>query len=55
MEESLEFSQKLCGQHHRWFLVPQEHILYEVLDLQLQILSATNIDYHESQLFKTYM
>ena len=54
MEESLEFSRKLCDQHHRWILVPQEHILYEVPDRQLQILSATNIDYTQSHLFETY-
>jgi len=54
MEESLEFSRKLCDQHHRWILVPQEHILYEVPDQQLQILSATNIDYTQSHLFETY-
>jgi len=40
MEESLEFSQKLCGQHHRWTQVPQEHTLYEVPDLDLRILTA---------------
>lgn len=43
MEESLEFSQKLCGQHHRWILLPREYILYEVPDLHLQILSANHI------------
>lgn len=43
MEESLEFSQKLCGQHHRWTQVPLEHILYEVPDLHMRTLTANYI------------
>lgn len=46
MEESLGFSQKLCGQHHRLTQVPLEHILYEVPDLQMRILTANYIYGH---------